>query len=89
MTDYQHIWGRAQKNWRVIDFKDKYVMNILLVWTWVSMIGFFVFAVFSIISRSNTASILMIASLLIWIGCGISIIRIKRAKRKYIMVLHK
>ena len=86
MTDYHHFWGNAQKAWKTIDFKDSRIVNVLLVWAWIGMISFIVFGAFSALTKSNTAAILMILSMFVWLGCGISVVRIKRSRRKYLTV---
>ena len=83
-TDYEHIWGASRKEWCSVDFKEKQVSSALLVLTWMGMLSFFVFAIFSMVTRSDWAAVLMIASLLIWVGCGIAIIRIRRTHRKMV-----
>lgn len=86
MTDYQHVWGSVQKEWSRIDYRDSQLLTVLIVFAWVSMLGFFVFAAFSMLTRSDLAIIAMMTTLGGWLACGISIIRIRRGRQKFLKI---
>jgi hypothetical protein len=46
--------------------------SVALVGSWISMISSFVFMAFSILSTSEVPYYLMMASILLWIGCGVA-----------------
>jgi chromate transport protein ChrA len=87
MTNWESVWGNTEKNWKPIDFHDKHILKGLLVASWISMLAFFCFALFTVITKSDVAALLMIAFLFVWLWSGITYIRIKRAKRKYVTVI--
>jgi hypothetical protein len=86
MTNYQNVWGSAQKKWSRIDYRDSHLLTALTVWAWVGMISFFVCASFSVLAGSNAAAVAMLVSLGLWLGCGISVIRIRRGRRKFLKI---
>lgn len=85
--DYQSVWGAADKDWRPVDFQKTQICTVTLVSGWISMVASFVFVVFTIVTRSELASVLMIASMLAWIGSGVAYIRIRRNMRRNIKVI--
>jgi hypothetical protein len=84
MTDYEHIWGNASKQWCNINFKEKQISSALLALAWIGMISFFIFAAFTILTKSDVAAILMIASILVWLAGGIAIVRMRRTQKKLV-----
>ena len=86
MTDYQHVWGPVQKKWSRIDYRDSHILTMLTVFAWMGMISFFVFAAFSLFATSDAAVIGMLLSLGAWLACGISVIRIRRRRRKFLKI---
>ncbi len=86
MTDYQHVWGPVQKKWCQIDYRSKQIEIILSVCAWMGMALFFVFLAFSLLGRSNAAATGMLLSLAFWLICGISAIRIRRGRRKFLRI---
>lgn len=86
MTDYGQIWGKAPKDWCNINFREKQISSALLVAAWMGMIAFVIFGIFSMVTRSDWAAILMIASILTWVGSGIAIVRVRRTQRKLLML---
>lgn len=86
MTNYQNVWGPVQKKWSRIDYRDSHILTVLTVCAWIAMISFFVFAGFSALTRSNAAAIAMLISLGVWLACGISVIRIRRGRRKFLTI---
>ena len=87
MTNYDSIWGNADNNWIRIDFRECYILNVLLVICWVAVVGFAIFALFTLATGSDVSALFMIACGFIWVGCGISYIRIRRVRRKIIKVI--
>jgi hypothetical protein len=86
MTDYQHVWGPVRSRWSLIDYRASQLLNLLTVWAWIGMISFFISVAIVLVARSNAANIAMLISLALWIGCGISVIRIRRARRKFLTI---
>jgi hypothetical protein len=85
--DYDSVWGNTEKNWRPVDFRKSQICIAMLVVSWMGMVSSFVFVVLAVVSRSDLASILMIASMLVWLTGGIAYIRVRRNMRKYIKVI--
>jgi len=86
--DYQSVWGTPEKNWKPVDRqKETQVCIAALVCSWISMVASFVFIILTIVTRSESASMLMIASMLSWIGSGVTYVRIRRSMSKYIQVI--
>jgi hypothetical protein len=84
--DYESVWG-TERNWKPVDLEKTHVCMAALVGSWIAMVASFVFIVFTILTRSEVASILMIAAMLAWMGCGITYIRIRRNIRKNVQVI--
>jgi hypothetical protein len=78
MTDYQNVWGSVHKEWSKIGYHDSHLLTTLTVGAWAGMLSFFVFAAFSVLTRSDVAAVAMLLSLAVWLACGISVIRIRR-----------
>lgn len=84
--DYDSVWGKAERNWKPIDFRRSRLCTALLVFSWIGMVASFVFGVFAMIPRSSDlASILLVAFMLVWIACGIAYIRIRKTMRIRVM----
>jgi hypothetical protein len=86
MTDYHDVWGRSAKSWCKIDPRDSSILVILTVAAWIGMIGFFVFGALSALTSSDVIVALMLVSIAIWLGSGISAIRIRRGRRKFLKI---
>jgi hypothetical protein len=86
MTDYQHVWEYAQKGWNIIDLKAKQLASVMLVFAWIGMVGALVFGVLTLLSRTDLNSSLMLGFLLLWMGCGIAFIRIRRTQKKLLIL---
>lgn len=82
MTNYDDAWGEAKKSWNTINIQDRYLSSALMVCAWGGMICFFVFGIFAVVTRSETPSFLMLASILVWVIAGIGVIRIRRKAKK-------
>jgi len=87
MINWQSAWGNADKNWKPVDFHNKHILDGLVVASWISMLAFFCFALFAVVSRSDAAALVMIACLFAWLASGITYIQIKRSKRKLIRII--
>jgi hypothetical protein len=87
MTNWENVWEGVDKNWKPLDFHDKHILNGLAVASWISMLAFLFFALFTAVTRSDEAALLMIAFLFAWLWSGITYIRIRRAKRKFIRLI--
>lgn len=87
MTNYGSIWEKADNNWTPIDFKDCHILNILLVSSWVALISFSLFAVFTLLTGSDVAALFMLAAAFCWLACSIAYIRIRRARRNRFKVM--
>jgi hypothetical protein len=87
MTDYNHVWGPALKEWNRVDVQGEYILTILTVCAWMGMIAFFVSLLFIFITKSDAATITMLMTLAVWLTSGISAIRIRRKRRRVIRVL--
>ena len=87
MSVYESVWGKAEKNWKPVDFRKTQLCIALLVFSWMGMVASFVFGIFAMIYRSDLPSLLLIASMVVWLACGIAYIRIRRNMRKYIKVM--
>ena len=85
MTDYGQIWGKAPKQWCNIDFKERQISSALLVIAWMGMISFFIFGAFTLLTKTDSAAICMIASVLVWLGSGIAVIRIRRTQKGLVL----
>jgi hypothetical protein len=86
MTDYHDVWGGTAKSWCKIDPRDNSILAILTVVAWMGMIAFFVFGGFSLLTNSDVGLMLMLFSLAVWLACGISAIRIRRRRRKFLKI---
>jgi hypothetical protein len=86
MTDYQHVWGQAEKKWSPIDFRGSQILTILTVCAWAGMVLFFVCGAFSLLTRTDGATIAMLFALALWLCAGISAIRIRRGRRRFLRV---
>jgi hypothetical protein len=87
MTSYDSVWGNADDKWTPIDFHDCHILNILLVCSWVALVAFSFFAIFTLITSSDVAALLLLASGAVWMTCGIAYIRIRRSRRKLLKVI--
>ena len=85
-TNYQNVWGSVQEKWSRIDYRDSHVLTALTVGAWISMVLFFVFVSFSVLTRWSPAPVATLLSLAAWLGCGISVIRIRRGRRKFLKI---
>jgi hypothetical protein len=85
-TNYQNVWGPVQKRWSPIDYRQSHILTVMTVWAWIGMITFFVAAGLSLLTRSDAATITMLISLGVWLACGISVIRIRRGRRKFLKI---
>lgn len=88
MTNYENVWGNTVHQWRPIDYKGTYILNILIVSAWVGMVVFFLSSLFLLVTQSDASLYFMLVSLIVWLGCGIAAIRIRRVRRKFIVVAH-
>lgn len=86
MTNYDHVWGGAQKEWRKVSFMEKHILNVLTVFSWVGMVGVYIALAFVWVTRSDPWVILMIIFMVMWAACGIAAIKIRRSKRKLVML---
>lgn len=87
MNNYGSVWGKADNNWTRIDFHDCHILNVILVCSWMCLISFSFFAVFTLLTGSEVAALFMLASALVWLGCGLAYIRIRRSRRNLFKVI--
>jgi len=87
MTNYHDIWGPAQRRWSRVDIRGDNTLTILTVCAWIGMILFFVFLAFLLLTKSDAATITMWLTLAVWLACGISAIRIRRKRRRFLRVM--
>ena len=86
MTNYQYVWGSAQKEWHTVSFGEKHILNVLTVFAWVGMTGVFFSLAFLFVTGSDGWAAAMIFFMAVWIACGIAAIRIRRSKRKMVLL---
>jgi len=87
MTNYEQAWGAINKQWQSIDYRGSHLLNMLTVFAWAAMVGFFLFALLSMATRSNAAVIAMLVSVAVWMACGIAVIRIRRSARRLVTLI--
>ena len=86
MTDYHHVWAHTEKCWNQIDYRQSQLLTVLTVGAWIGMVAFFVFVSFSLLTQNDNATIAMLLSLAVWLFSGISAIRIRRGRRKFLRI---
>jgi hypothetical protein len=84
MRNYDHVWGGAYQGWNTIKFQDQHLSTAFTILAWAGMICFFVFGIFSLVTRSDEAALLMLAALIVWVTSGIIVIRVRRRGRKLV-----
>jgi uncharacterized membrane protein (DUF485 family) len=84
MTNCEEVWGEAEKRWQEINYRSSELLTVLTVFAWVGMVLFFVFAAFSLLTRTDGATIGVLASIGLWLATAIAAIRIRRGRRKFL-----
>lgn len=72
MTNFESVWANSANSWKPIDCHRTYTFNVLIVFAWVGMIAFFVSLLFLLLARTDAATYFMLASLCVWLGCGVA-----------------
>jgi len=88
MRNYDHVWGGAYHSWNTIKFQDRHLSTAFTILAWAGMICFFVFGIFTLVTRSDEAGLLVLAALIVWVTSGIIVIRVRRRGRK-LVTIHK
>lgn len=86
MTNFENVWGGTGKGWSFIDYRRTQLLTALQVIAWLGMILFFVFGAFTWFTQTSGATIAMVGSLGVWLAAGISAIRIRRGRRRFLTI---